>query len=203
MTEFLHSHHKYWGKLYPPGEAKIVWHVPNEQEIAFALEIFDRLIGPTLDLLDALLEDGVVRDASWRNDFCRHLTFVKEAFSGVGTLAKEEATEEERAAYLQTTDLPSVLCDACCGGERFTDAPCGFRESLPEMIASGEPVACGFPLNDPKDPRYQKFMKYRRRFANFMLKSSRVLRLQGEENTVDPILMLVSPFFCSCMAYIN
>jgi proteasome activator subunit 4 len=126
-AEFLHSHHKYWGKLYAPGEAKVdhgqlliacnelniglqvVWHVPNGDEIAFAFEIFDELVVPTFDKLEALLGDDVARDAIWRNDFCRYLSFVRDAFSGIASLAKEEATEEERKVYYATSDLSYVL----------------------------------------------------------------------------------------------
>lgn len=59
------------------------------------------------------------------------------------------------------------------------------------MIASGEPITCGFPLGDVDDPRFQKFIAYRRRFSDLLLNASKVLRSQGEENTVDAILMLV------------
>jgi hypothetical protein len=69
---------------------------------------------------------------------------------------------------------------------------CYDSDSLPEMIASGEPISCGFPLSGPDDPRFQKFLTYRRRFSDFLLSASKVLRNQGEENTVDAILMLVS-----------
>lgn len=84
----------------------MTWHVPNNEEIAFALELFDDIIGPTLTRLEQLLESNVAKDAVWRNDFCRYLSFVKEAFSGIGALAKEEATQEERDAYYASTDLP-------------------------------------------------------------------------------------------------
>ena len=63
------------------------WHVPNEDEIDFVLEVFRDIVEPTLEMLEALLEDGislsptrarfrtklleVTRDAVWRNDFCR------------------------------------------------------------------------------------------------------------------------------------
>lgn len=64
------------------------WHVPNEEEIEFVLEVFRSIVEPTLVMLEALLEDGmflastrahcrvelppgVTRDAVWRNDFCR------------------------------------------------------------------------------------------------------------------------------------
>ena len=60
------------------------------------------------------------------------------------------------------------------------------------MIACGEPITCGFPLSNPDDPQFQKFIAYRRQFSNFLLRASKVLRNQGEENTVDAILMLVS-----------
>lgn len=64
------------------------WHVPNEEEIDFILEVFRDIVEPTLGMLEALLEDGmcfnstrvqrqtkflegVARDEIWRNDFCR------------------------------------------------------------------------------------------------------------------------------------
>lgn len=59
------------------------------------------------------------------------------------------------------------------------------------MIARAPPIETNYPLGDPKDPRHIKVMKYRRRFADFLLQSSRVLRHQGEENTVDAIHTLV------------
>jgi hypothetical protein len=60
------------------------------------------------------------------------------------------------------------------------------------MIAWERPIETSYPLSDPKDPQHAKIMKYRRRFAEFLLRSSRVLRHQGEENTVDAIHTLVS-----------
>ena len=129
-----------------------------------------------------------MRDAVWRNDFCRYLSFVRDAFSGIASLAKEEATEEERRVYYATSDLSYVFFDRLV----YLLMPCWDSESLPEMIACGEPITCGFPLSDPDDPRFQKFIAYRRRFSNFLLSASKVLRNQGEENTVDAILMLVS-----------
>jgi proteasome activator subunit 4 len=67
---------------------QLSWHVPSEEEIDFVLEVFRDIVEPTLTMLEALLEDGVplvssyvrlraelpqgvIRDAVWRNDFCR------------------------------------------------------------------------------------------------------------------------------------
>ena len=60
------------------------------------------------------------------------------------------------------------------------------------MISWEVPIETSYPLGDPEDPRHVKLVKYRRRFANFLLRSSRILRQQGEENTVDAIHTLVS-----------
>jgi proteasome activator subunit 4 len=84
----------------------VSWHVPNKEEIQFAIELLDDIVDPTLIKLEALLEDNVTRDAAWRNDYCRFLLFVQEAFSGIAGIAKEEATQEERDIYYSSTDLP-------------------------------------------------------------------------------------------------
>ncbi|CCA68831.1 hypothetical protein PIIN_02692 [Serendipita indica DSM 11827] len=172
-TAFLHSHHKYWGKMYPMGDATISWHVPNQDEIAFALEIFEDVVSPTLGRLEALLEGNATRDAAWRNDFCRFISFVQEAFSGIAGLMKQDATQEEKDVYYANTDLP---------------------QSIPEMVAWTLPIEVNYPLRDPKDPRHVKIMGYRRRFVEFLLRASRALRQQGEENTVDAIHTVISSF---------
>lgn len=35
------------------------WHVPSEEEIDFVLEVFRDIVEPTLEMLEALLEDGM------------------------------------------------------------------------------------------------------------------------------------------------
>lgn len=69
--EFKYSHHLHWGKLYKPDEVKVSaahpasshfltpmkvsWHVPNEDEVAFAIEILEQIVSPALETLDRLL----------------------------------------------------------------------------------------------------------------------------------------------------
>lgn len=69
---------------------KVSWHVPNDEEVDFALAIFRELIEPTLIMLENLLRTSMLptiyinyltlnvdlaepeaRDSVWRNDFCR------------------------------------------------------------------------------------------------------------------------------------
>ncbi|KAI0336090.1 hypothetical protein GY45DRAFT_1316150 [Cubamyces sp. BRFM 1775] len=164
--EFKANHHKYWGKLYHPEDVKLTWHVPNEEEIDFVLRIFREVIEPILDKLHGLLQPGIVRDEVWRNDFCRHLSFVRNAFSGIPTLAKEVLTPEELRATMESSDI---------------------LFEIPEMIATIEPLNSGFALSDPADPRHQYITGLRRKFGEFLHKASVSLQQQGEENTVDAV----------------
>ncbi|KAI0961189.1 hypothetical protein AcV7_000357 [Taiwanofungus camphoratus] len=168
--DFRRNHHRYWGKLYKPEDVKLSWHVPNAQEINFAIEIFREVVEPTLRTLDGLLEPGVVRDAIWRNDFCRHLSFVRNAFSGIPTLVKEVISPEELQTVLETSDI---------------------LNEIPEMIGTIIPFNSGFALTDICDPRHQYISSLRHRFGEFLHKASVSLRQQGEENTVDAVHMLI------------
>ncbi|OBZ79723.1 Proteasome activator complex subunit 4 [Grifola frondosa] len=151
------------GAMFNDGRA-LTWHVPNTEEIDFVLQIFRDLIEPTLNILDGLLESNVTHDAVWRNDFCRHLSFVRNAFSGVPTLVKEFISPEESRAAAETSDI---------------------LNEIPEMIASIQPLNSGFALSDPADPRHQYITSLRHRFGEFLHRASVSLRQQGEENTVD------------------
>ncbi|TDL28808.1 ARM repeat-containing protein [Rickenella mellea] len=168
--EFRASHHKHWGKLYRAEDVKMSWHVPNVEELQFALDIFRDMIEPTIVMLEDLLKDGVSRDAIWRNDICRYLTFVRNAFAGTPTLLKEHITPEQLRESCDTSDI---------------------MHELPEMIASVEPINSGFALVDPADPRYQYLHSLRQRFGRFLQSASTVLRTLGDENTLDAVHVLI------------
>ncbi|KAF8971515.1 hypothetical protein BDZ97DRAFT_1913988 [Flammula alnicola] len=168
--EFRRNHHHHWGKLFAPDEVTVSWHVPNTQELDFAFRIFKDLVEPALLALETLLQTGVVRDAVWRSDFCRHLTLVRNAFAGTPTLLKENMSQHD---ILEATFTSDII------------------EEIPEMIASIAPLNSGFALTDPADPRYQYLIRVRERFGNFLHDASVALRQQGEENTVDAVQVLV------------
>ena len=67
-----------------------------------------------------------------------------------------------------------------------------FRDEIPEMIGTIEPLAACFALVDLNDSRYQYIISLRQRFGTFLQKASVSLRAQGDENTIDAVQMLVS-----------
>ena len=58
ISEFNKDHYKHWGKMYTSEDVSVSWHVPNEQEIDFVLQIFRELVEPTLAILEGLLQPG-------------------------------------------------------------------------------------------------------------------------------------------------
>lgn len=112
----------------------------------------------------------MTRDSVWRNDFCRNLSYVRNAFSGTPTIVREHLSKEDQA---------------------YTAASSDILHEITELIASIEPVNAGFAINDPKDPRAVYYTELRRRFGAFLHDASVSLRQQGEENTVDAVSMLL------------
>ncbi|KAJ7655130.1 hypothetical protein DFH06DRAFT_491600 [Mycena polygramma] len=168
--DFRRNHHLYWGKVYTSEEVKISWHVPNNEEVDFAIQIFKELVEPTLDTLRQLLSPGETRNAVWSNEFCRHISFVTNAFSGIPTLLKAPFDPDALRANMQTSDI---------------------LDEIEEMIGIIEPLSSGFLLTDPADPRYVYMSSLRARFGEFLHEASISLLQQGEENTVDAVEMLL------------
>ncbi|KAF8998336.1 hypothetical protein BDZ89DRAFT_1105652 [Hymenopellis radicata] len=106
--EFRWNHHRHWGKLYAPDDIEVVILFSL---INFALDIFRQVIEPTLGGLEELLKPGLARDATWRNEFCRNLSLVRNAFSGIPTLARNTSSA-------MTSDI---------------------LDEIPEMLASSDP----------------------------------------------------------------
>ena len=59
-----------WGKFYDAKEVKIDWHCTTDEEIAFVLELLEKITGSSLSVLEELLDVlPADRDKIWRNDW--------------------------------------------------------------------------------------------------------------------------------------
>ncbi|KAG6820769.1 hypothetical protein H0H93_012033 [Arthromyces matolae] len=85
--DFNKDHNIHWGRLYNPEDVVIEWHVPNEDEIAFVLEILDSVYIPAIMKLETLLENTATWDSVDRNDFCRAV------WGGLSTFIEEQPKE--------------------------------------------------------------------------------------------------------------
>ncbi|KAF9535499.1 hypothetical protein CPB83DRAFT_841859 [Crepidotus variabilis] len=153
-------HAAYWGRLYEAQDVVIEWHVPNDEEIAFALEIIEKVGVPALKIVGSLVKTSSNWDSVARNDFCRYLHACRAVILGLPTFIK---------------DAPKNVAHPCVNTET----------ELAELIVSHLDVAAGFTLTDPKDPRYQKVLTWRQEFSEVILDAGRALRsiTAGEDHT--------------------
>lgn len=121
--------------------------------------------------------------------YLRHLSLVRNAFSGIPTFVKEVVTPAEVKAALDSSDILSVLFFSL---QRYFELIFRIRNEIPEMIACIEPIESGFILTDPTDLRHQYITGLKQRFGQLLHKASVSLRLHGEENILDAVHMLVS-----------
>ncbi|KAG8998807.1 hypothetical protein FRB90_012229 [Tulasnella sp. 427] len=166
---FRADHHRSWGRLYAAEDVEIQWHVPSPEEVAFVLDLLSRHVEPTLSTLETLIAASAARNETWENDFCRHLSFVRNAFAALPTISQEYMSDEEILESCGTSDV---------------------LNELPEFIASVKSVKSGFVYDDPSDSRYQWISTLRDRFGRFLHAAFEKLFSEGDENTVDAILML-------------
>ncbi|KAK6533234.1 hypothetical protein TWF281_007383 [Arthrobotrys megalospora] len=80
-----------WGKVVEPQNLHIKWHVPTENEIRLAVQIFEKLSTNALERLDQLISDdfrskrdGVGKE--WSDDVSRNLVLVRLLLSGIASL---------------------------------------------------------------------------------------------------------------------
>ncbi|KAG5648210.1 hypothetical protein DXG03_006165 [Asterophora parasitica] len=159
---FNKDHNIHWGRLYKPEDVIIEWHVPTDEEVAFVLEILDKVFAPTLDKVESLLERTSTWDNINRNDFCRYLLTCRAVWGGLTTFLKE--------------------------GTKDVVNPCVTDIELPEMIIAPLEVEAGFTLNDPEDPRYQKVVAHRLRFGQVCQRAASALRSKaGGEDHIDAV----------------
>lgn len=89
--EYQANHFKYWGQKADPANLEITWHIPNEKEIAFALELVQSFVVPEVAKLEALL--GQDPKGTPASKIFHSLMTVRNGLSGIGTLiAPSEST---------------------------------------------------------------------------------------------------------------
>ncbi|KAG8915862.1 hypothetical protein FRC00_010753 [Tulasnella sp. 408] len=102
---FRSGHHRYWGRLYAAEDVEIQWHTPSSEEVVFVLELLNRHVEPTLSTLESLVGEMATRNEAWENDFCRHLSFVRNAFAALPTIRQEFMSEDEILESCASSDV--------------------------------------------------------------------------------------------------
>lgn len=73
--------------------------------MVFVLELLKHHVEPTLSTLESLVGEMATRNEAWENDFCRHLSFVRNAFAALPTIRQEFMTESEILESCASSDV--------------------------------------------------------------------------------------------------
>ncbi|KAL8765883.1 MAG: hypothetical protein Q9209_007184 [Squamulea sp. 1 TL-2023] len=103
-----------WGMIPDPQGLEIAWHVPNREEIEFAVELFRSQGGSAIRQLTALTDgtSHIKRIGSgkeWSDEVSRNLVLLRLLLSGVSVLFDAEAASKEPNASSsnnEDTDMP-------------------------------------------------------------------------------------------------
>lgn len=163
--EMQANSHLHWGKLYKSKDVKVQWHVPTDDEIAFGLEILDKIVVPRMALVEDLVSEGRARDKVWSNDFCRYLTLIRYAHGAVAHLVQE----------------PEL------GG----GAPASESDDVPEFLTTPPRFKSGFLLTDESDKRHKFIVDFRRRFGSLLHRAAQTTQDSGAEDQIDSVRLLI------------
>ena len=84
-----------WSKTAHPADLQVNWHVPSQEELDYAIRIFEAQGGRALDALNKLIGDGapVKRDGvgkDWSDEVSRSLVLLRLTISGMSRLFNSE-----------------------------------------------------------------------------------------------------------------
>ena len=80
-----------WGKTTKPSDLTIKWHLPSEEEIAFAVDLFESQVDTATERLENLISDNSAvsrkgKNKEWSDEVSRNLSQIRLILSGLSTL---------------------------------------------------------------------------------------------------------------------
>jgi proteasome activator subunit 4 len=80
-----------WGQTVKPADLTINWHLPNDDEIQFAVELFESQVQAAMKQLTELISDNPPvsrkgKNKEWSDDVSRNLSQLRLMISGIATL---------------------------------------------------------------------------------------------------------------------
>ncbi|CAE6462385.1 unnamed protein product [Rhizoctonia solani] len=165
--EMEEAHNRKWGTVMEAKDVTLEWHVPSTEEIGFAIEILDQVVGPSIEVFNGAIDaPDSQRDGVWRNDLCRHLHVIRSAWSGLAMII-----------WLDKSRAASSLLDEDVETE--------------ELIPQAMPIKSGFALHDPQDNRYQRVLLHRTRFGQLLHRAATALKSTDTEDHIDLVMSVL------------
>ena len=107
----------HWGSFQNPSKLNIKWHVPNRQEVEFAVELFAAQTKSALKQLGALTDgtSPIKRDGSgkeWSDEVSRNLVLLRLVLSGISVLFDPKGVSEGLTTMAAGVDADKSMSQA-------------------------------------------------------------------------------------------
>ncbi|KAF2460186.1 hypothetical protein BDY21DRAFT_281378 [Lineolata rhizophorae] len=149
-----------WGKIVDPKKLNIFWHTPSEDEMSFAVELFECQIKGAIKQLTALTSndspikrDGTGKD--WSDEVSRNLVLVRLVLSGMSNFFDSKYRPDERDT---AAGEDIEMANAADEEEDIDDSNLGDMDGEEDRIDFQYPT--GYRLQRD-DPRYKTIHQLR------------------------------------------
>ncbi|KAF3481378.1 uncharacterized protein GIQ15_04137 [Arthroderma uncinatum] len=191
-----------WGQKQDPKELTINWHVPQREEIEFAVELFTSQVEAALNSLTSLTSDtpNIKRDGSgkdWSDEVTRNIVLLRLIIAGISALfdnraaskCREEEAPNQGGAYVSggantSADEEAEMDD--------TDSPLDISEESTLRPTFQYPA--GYPLTED-DPLYIAIHEIRERVGHVLHNVHRFL-VDKQEDDVSCFSSLYTAYRC-------
>ena len=194
-----------WGSIQSSSDISIDWHVPNKQEIEFAVELFKNQAGNALKQLKALTDgsSSIKREGSgkdWSDEVSRNLVLLRLLLSGISVLFDAKGVSNGLTTMAAGVDAEMSLSQA--NGHAPEDV---FDSEDQESSLDGTDetsikpsfqYASGY-LLDPEEPLYREIHEIRQQTGRMLHDVHLFLTEKGEDDVSSfaPLYMAYRSWF--------
>ncbi|KAK5118800.1 hypothetical protein LTR62_000009 [Meristemomyces frigidus] len=147
-----------WGRTCDPGGLDVQWHVPDQEELKFAVRVAEAQGGRALKALKQLISpvaEGVKRDGvgkDWSDEVSRNLVLLRLVISGVCRLFRSDDGSVTPYTYIDTaggkagTNSPQETDVDVPSSSEDEDEADGFANAEDEKVKRAFQYPTGYPL---------------------------------------------------------
>ena len=180
----------HWGSFQDPSKLNIKWHVPNRQEIEFAVELFAAQTKSALKQLRALTDgtSQIKRDGSgkeWSDEVSRNLVLLRLLISGISVLFDPKGVSDGLATMAAGVDADTSMAQANGHAPEEPPQEADNDATLDATDETSIKPSFQYPtgyLLDPEDPLYTEIHALRQETGKLLHDVHRFLTEKQEDD---------------------
>jgi len=181
---------RHWGMKQPPSTVHPQWHVPNGEEVQFAVELFENQAVSAVEHLQRLIQgtSSIKRDGSgkeWSDEVSRNLVLLRLLLAGVSVLFDSKGINKGLTTTAAGVDANTAMSQA---NGHAPEAQSSVAEQEAWLDGTDETsikpsfqYPSGYLLR-PEHPNYEKLHKIRQDIGHVLHDVHQFLSHEGEDD---------------------